>query len=116
MINLSEINIKPLEEALSNRFGVDIKLETEVKKGRNDVERFHFCSQDIKSMTGILESVYEYLHITDFGSEVCNGDNGQYLWMGINISFSYNKGGSNGTNIGNCWFYFETNEWRFEIQ
>lgn len=115
MKNLNEISLKPLEKALSIRFGIPIILTATVTKSKTSQERLSFCSQDLKSHTGILDDVYEFLHITDFGSEVNENDKGKSLWMSIHFSFSYAHGGSNGTYIGNCWYYFDTDTWRFDI-
>lgn len=111
MINLLEIDLKPLEDALSKKFGIQISLERKISTRRDGDERMSICSQDLKQNTGILEQVYEYLHITDFGNEY----NNERLWMGLNLSFSYVHGGSNGTGIGNCWYYFDTKKWTIEL-
>lgn len=111
MNNLLEIDLKPLETALSIKFGdVPINL-TKKLSTRSGKERLTICSQDLKDKAGVLSNSYDYLHITDFGSETYH----DHIWMGINWSFSYVHGGSNGTNIGNCWYYFETKEWIIEL-
>lgn len=111
MVNLTEIDLKPLEEALSEKFGIHISLNKKVSTRRDGEERMTICSQDLKQNSGILESVFEFLYISDFGNESTD----KRLWMGLNLSFSNVHRGSNGTGIGNCWYYFETKEWKIEL-
>ena len=112
---MTEIDIKPLEEALSKRFNLPIQLTMTIGKSRFGNERVSIESQNLKDHAGIMSSIYEELRITDFGSEFFDSEEGKKLWMGINFSFRYLSGGSNGTNIGNCWYNLEKNTWMFEL-
>lgn len=117
MNNLIEIDLKPLEDELLNKFGIPIVFTKEGKIDRYGHNRLDITSQDLKDVAGIMSTTYQYLHITGHGNSAFDTETGidSMICMSIQFSFKYLRGGSNGHIIGYCWYKIKEKSWEFQF-
>jgi hypothetical protein len=112
MINLNEIKFDQLERLVSNKLRFPIKFDISIGMGRFEKERFEIKSQELKQLTGIMESVYTSVVVDNFGGEI--GGSGTYYWLPLHFSYEHHRG-SNSTELGTAYYHFERKEWTVEF-
>lgn len=101
------IDLQPLEDAINKKLGTDLSLGLVVTKGRND--SLDITSKELKDEAGVMSKLYKTLKIKNFGGGY---DEKKGHWIPINFMWSYELGGSNGTDILIAW-YSTDKEWTF---
>lgn len=115
MSNLEKINsieIKGLEQLISELVGMPIKFTVSVGLHRNTEDDYYLIieSQELKQFTGIMAGLYKTVKLENFSSAWHS--NGLGYWTSIVYSYEFEKGGSNGAKLTEVWFDFETMKWR----
>lgn len=109
--SIYNVDIKPLQKAISTVLGVKVFFETEVsRKGSGNNRRLHLESQDLTQHSGIFSLPLQKVTIGSFGGGVMQDDK---MWMSINMFYKHKEGGTNGLKIADA--TWDANERTWEI-
>jgi hypothetical protein len=115
-LNLIENALPKLESVINNMLNTNFDLGLKVTESlnrRNEVI-YEIESAELKSLTGpIGEMTYKSYKFSTWGGQKVMNEN--KIWFNPKFFFTYNNGGSNGTDAfwHALWFDLDTNDWVF---
>lgn len=107
MMKIQEINYKPLFQWINKCLGINADFAIRLEGKRPQIVNV----DNLWGNSGIFQSVIKIVEV-DFFNFNFNEETGN-LWATVSLSYESWSGGSNGMQIGTCWFNPETG-WTFE--
>jgi hypothetical protein len=102
--DIKTMDFDQLADLVSKRVGVKVRFNVGTRNNRLVLE-----SQDLSSKTGIQSDFYKEFKIANFGGNYSYNE--EWYWVPLNFSWTYKKGGSNGTSLGDYHWNFKKGKW-----
>ena len=105
-MNIQDINFKPLFQWINTCLGTQATFAINLDSKRPKI----VTVTNLFNHSGIFQSVINNVTVDFFNFNYTDEGN---IWATVNLSYESWSGGSNGMQIGTCWFNPETG-WTFE--
>ncbi len=111
-IDISSIDLTPLEQVVSKKLGTNIKFELIIEKGYAR-KYLRVKSQELLKYAGIFKNLLSTCYADTFDSDI-GGDKKNVWWQTIGLSYKLTDGGRNGIKILTALYNFSTKKWDFK--
>ena len=106
-MNIQEIDFQPLFQWINQCLGINAIFSINLEGKRPTIVN----GDNLWNDSGIFQSVIKEVEVGFFNFSFNEADG--TLWATVNLSYESWSGGSNGMQIGTCW-YSEASGWTFE--
>ena len=106
-MNITEVNFKPLFQWINKNLGTNAHFQISFEGKRPTI----VCGNNLYNESAIFKAVIQEVKV-DFFNFSYDETTGK-LWATISLNYESWSGGSNGMQIGMCWFNPEEG-WTFE--
>lgn len=104
----------PLVAKLSGLLNVNVYLNRRLTEGACRGNKIVIESQNLANQAGVMSPVFKDLFVTDFGGKYEERYN--TYWLPIHFHWEHKDGGSNGCNLLDAFYDFNSGQWKFKMR